>query len=69
MTENKRFELMSVHFYKLEVVVYDWLEDKELELSIYDLINLLNEVSQKDYNLKMLKKDICQKLDEVILND
>lgn len=69
MTKNKRFELRSVHFYKLEVVVYDWLEDKELELSIYDLINLLNEVSQKDYNLKMLKKDICQKLDEVILND
>ena len=65
MTEN-RFELRSVHFYKLEVVVYDKLEDKELDLSIYDLIVLLNDIAQSDYDLKMLKKEIIEKLDEVI---
>lgn len=66
MTEN-RFELRSVHFYKLEVVIYDKLEDKELNLSIYDLIVLLNDIAQSEYDLKMLKEDIIRKIDEVIL--
>ena len=68
MTEN-RFELRSAHFYKLEVVVYDKLEDKELDLSIYDLIILLNDIAQSEYDLKQLRDDINKKIDEVILND
>lgn len=68
MTE-KRFQLMSVHSRKLEFGIYDNLEDIELNLSIYELVNLLNNVSQRDYDLKKLKEDICQKLDEVILNE
>lgn len=62
----KRFELQRICFQKLQVVLYDYLEDRELYLSIYELVNLLNEVSYRDYSLKMLKEDICQKLDEVI---
>ena len=68
MTEN-RFELRSAHFYKLEVVVYEKLEDKELDLSIYDLIILLNDIAQSEYDLKQLRDDINKKIDEVILND
>ena len=68
MTE-KRFQLISVHFRKLKVVIYDNLEDIELNLSIYELVDLLNSVSQRDYDLKKLKEDICQKLDEVVLNE
>lgn len=64
MTE--RFELRSAHFYKLEVVIYDKLEDKELDLSIYDLIVLLNDIAQSEYDLRMLKKDIIVKLNEVV---
>ena len=55
MIENKRFQLMSVHFRKLEFVIYDNLEDIELNLSIYELVDLLNNVSQRDYDLKKLK--------------
>lgn len=65
MTE-KQFELRSAHFYKLEVTIYDKLEDKELDLSIYDLIVLLNDIAQSEYDLQMLKKDIVEKLNEVI---
>ena len=57
---------MSVHFHTLEFVIYDNLEDNELNLNIYELVNLLNNVSQRDYDLKKLKEDICQKLDEVM---
>ena len=63
---EKRFELRSAHFYKLEVTIYDKLEDKELDLSIYDLIILLNEIAQSEYDLKQLRDDINKKLDEVI---
>lgn len=64
MTE--RFELRSAHFYKLEVTIYDKLEDKELDLSIYDLIVLLNDIAQSEYDLRMLKKEIIEKLNEAI---
>lgn len=63
---EERFELRSAHFYKLEVTIYDKLEDKELDLSIYDLIVLLNEMAQSEYDLKQLRDDINKKLDEVI---
>lgn len=66
---GERFELRSAHFYKLEVVIYDKLEDKELDLSIYDLIVLLNDIAQSEYDLKQLRDDINKKIDEVILND
>ena len=68
MTEN-RFELRSAHFFKLEVTIYDKLADKELDLSIYDLIVLLNDIAQSEYDLRMLKKDIIEKLDEAINYD
>ncbi len=68
MTE-KRFQLISIHSRKLKVIIYDNLEDIELNLSIYELVDLLNSVSQRDYDLKKLKEDICQKLDEVVLNE
>ena len=45
MTE-KRFELKSIHFHKLNIVIYDNLKEVELHLSIYELVNLLNQVSQ-----------------------
>lgn len=53
---GERFELRSAHFYKLEVVIYDKLEDKELDLSIYDLIVLLNDIAQSEYDLKNVKR-------------
>lgn len=63
---EERFELRSAHFYNLEVTIYDKLEDKELDLSIYDLIVLLNEMAQSEYDLKQLRDDINKKIDEVI---
>ena len=65
MTE-KRFELRSYHFHKLEANIYDNLKKEELHLSIYQIVELLNEISQSDYDLQKLKDEICQKLDEVI---
>ena len=61
MTE-KRFELKSYHFKEMKLFVYDHLEDKELILSIYDLVNLLNEMSKQEYEFLMAKKEIKEKI-------
>ena len=68
MTE-KRFELWSFNFHNLNAIVYDNLEKKQLHLTIYELVKLLNEVSQSEYDLLKLRDDICTKIDKVIGND
>lgn len=65
MTE-KRFELKSIYFNKLDIVIYDNLKEEELHLSIYELVSLLNEVSQQEYDLKRLGDEIKSKLDEIM---
>ncbi len=63
MTE-KRFELRTYHFKELKAVVYDHLEEKELVLSIYDLIDLLNEVAQSEYDFEKLGNELKDTIDE-----
>ena len=65
MTENKRFELKSWNFNNLNGKLYDNLKKEELYLSLYGLVDLLNEVSQAEYTLYNLKEDIIQKLDRI----
>ena len=65
MTENKRFELKSWNFNHLNGKIYDNLKKEELHLSLYELVDLLNEVSQAEYTLYNLKEDIIQKLNEI----
>lgn len=62
----KRFELKSIHFHKLNIVIYDNLKKEELHLSIFEVEHLLNEVSQQEYDLKRLGDEIKDKLDEII---
>ena len=62
----KRFELKSIHFHKLNIVIYDNLKKEELHLSIFEIEHLLNEVSQQEYDLKRLGDEIKNKLDEII---
>ena len=50
----------------IDIVIYDNLKEEELLLSIYELVNLLNEVSRQEYNLKRLGDEIKNKLDEII---
>ena len=38
-------------------------------LLIYGLVDLLNKVSQTEYDLLALKEDVCNKIDEVVEND
>ena len=64
MTE-KRFTLKSFHFHNLIGVIYDNLEKEELHLSLYEIIDLLNEVSQSEYDLKRFREEIYKKLEEV----
>ena len=64
MTE-KRFELKSWSYNHLNARIYDNLKKEELNLSLYEIVNLLNEVSQSEYNLVQLKEDIIQKLDKI----
>ena len=64
MTE-KRFDLKSIHFTKFTVIIYDNLTEKELNLSMFEVVDLLNEVSQSGYNLVQLKEDIIKKLDKI----
>ena len=65
MTE-KRFELRTYHFKELKSVVYDHLEEKELVLSIYDLIDLLNGVAQSEYDFEKLGNELKDKIDELM---
>ena len=65
MTE-KRFELKSFHFTNLNAVIYDNLKKEELDLSIYEMINLLNEVSQTEYDLKQLRDEFFSRFDRII---
>lgn len=61
MTE-KRFELKSYHFKEMKIFVYDHLEDKELVLSIYELVDLLNKVSEEEFDFITRKKEIKEKI-------
>ena len=63
---DKRFELKSIHFHKLDIVIYDNLKEEELHLSIFEVEHLLNEVSQQEYDLKRLGDEIKSKLDEIM---
>lgn len=65
MTENKRFELKSWNYNYLNGKVYDNLKKEELHLSLYEIVDLLNEVSQSEYDLIQLKEDIIEKLDKI----
>lgn len=65
MTE-KRFELKSFHFTNLNGVIYDNLKKEELHLSIYEMINLLNEVAQTEYDLKQLRDEFFSRFDRII---
>lgn len=62
---KKRFTLKSIHFNKLTLELFDNQEAKHLHLSVYELVDLLNEISQSEYTLYKLKKDIIEKLDEI----
>jgi len=64
MTE-KRFELKSWSYNHLNAKIYDNLKKEELNLSLYEIVDLLNEVSQAEYTLHNLKEDIIQKLDKI----
>lgn len=62
---EKRFVLKSWNYNDLNGEIYDNLKKEELHLSLYGIMNLLNEVSQSEYTLYNLKEDIIQKLDKI----
>lgn len=64
--KDERFELKQYNFQDLNAVIYDNLEDKEIHLSIFALVNLLNTFTQKEYDLLRLKKDIDESFDKLI---
>ena len=64
MTE-KRFELRSWNYNKLQAKIYDNQEGEQLVLSLYEIIDLLNKVSQSEYDLKRVGSEIQDKLDEL----
>ena len=66
---EKRFDLKSIHFKKFTVIIYDNLTEKELNLSMFEVVDLLNEVASSEYDLKQLRDDINKKIDEVVQNE
>ena len=64
MTE-KRFELKSWHYKELQGVIYDNQNKETLKLSLYGIIELLNKVSQSEYDLRKVGDEIQEKLDEL----
>lgn len=66
---EKRFDLKSIHFKKFTVIIYDNLTEKELNLSMFEVVDLLNEVASSEYDLKQLRDDINKKIDEGVQNE
>lgn len=62
---SKRFELKSWHYNKLQAVIYDNQNKETLKLSLYEIIELLNKVSQSEYDLRKVGDEIQEKLDEL----
>ena len=62
---EKRFELKSWNFQKLKGSIYDNQESKTYYITLYEIIDLLNEVSQSEYDLKKIRNEIQDKLDEL----
>lgn len=62
---TKRFELRSWNYNKLQGVIYDYQNEETLRLSLYEIIELLNKVSQSEYDLRKIGNDIQKKLDEL----
>ena len=69
MTENKRFELRSWNYNKLQAVIWDNLNDEKLVLSLYEMIELLNKVSQPEYDTIRVGREIMDKLAELFKVD
>lgn len=65
MTE-KRFELMSWSYNNLRGVIYDNLKEERLVLSIYEIVELLNNVSQPEYDTIKVGREIMDKLGELL---
>lgn len=65
MTENKRFELKSWNYNKLQAVIWDNLNEEKLVLSLYEIIELLNKVSQPEYDTIRVGREIMDKLAEL----
>ena len=68
MTE-KRYELISFHFNELCGVLYDNLKEERIQLSIYEMVELLNNASQKEYDLKKLRNNLNELFDEMMENE
>lgn len=62
---GERFELQSWHYNKLQAVIYDNQNKETLKLSLYEIIELLNKVSQPEYDLRKFGDEIQEKLDEL----
>ena len=62
---EKRFELKSWNYNKLQGKIYDNQEEEQLDLSLYEIIELLNDVSQSEYDLRRIGSEIQNKLDEL----
>ena len=63
MDKKKRYDLKEYHFHELTAVIYDNLEGKELRLNLYEIINLLNKTSQRDFDIQTKVKEIRDRLD------
>ena len=59
---KKRFELKSYHFKDMKAIIYDHVKEKELNLSIYEIVNLLNEISEEKFEFIKRKKEIKEKI-------
>ena len=57
-----RFELKSYNFKDLRIILYDHLNKEELNLTLYELIELLNKETQQEYDFRKLGDEINIKL-------
>ena len=46
----------------MKAIIYDHVKEKELNLSIYEIVNLLNEISEEKFEFIKRKKEIKEKI-------
>lgn len=54
MSKKERFDLISLNFKNSQLTLHDNLYHIDVDYTIYEVINLLNSVSQQEYDIKQL---------------
>lgn len=65
MSQKKRFDLISLNFKNSRLTLHDNLYNIDVDYTIYEVINLLNSVSQQEYDIKKLHDQLQKQFENM----